>query len=98
MTQIDLQTIAASFDLPGRFIDGAPHGSGHINDTFAVRFDDGGNRIRYVLQRVNHEVFKDVPAVMENVDRATRHITASLERQGISDRLRRVMAMIPART
>jgi hypothetical protein len=98
VSQIDLQAIAASFDLPGRFIDGAPHGSGHINDTFAVRFDDGGNRVRYVLQRVNHEVFKDVPAVMENVDRATRHITASLERQGLSDRPRRVMALIPART
>ena len=98
MSQIDLQAIAASFDLPGRFIDGAPHGSGHINDTFAVRFDDGGNRVRYVLQRVNHEVFKDVPAVMENVDRATRHITASLEQQGLSDRPRRVMALIPART
>jgi aminoglycoside phosphotransferase (APT) family kinase protein len=97
VTQIDLQTIAASFDLPGRFIDGAPHGSGHINDTFAARFDDGGNRVRYVLQRVNHEVFKDVPAVMENVDRATRHITASLERQDISDRSRRAMALIPTR-
>jgi len=97
VTQIDLQMISSSFDLPGRFIGGAPHGSGHINDTFAVRFDDGGNRVRYVLQRVNHEVFKDVPAVMENVDRATRHITASLERQDISDRPRRAMALIATR-
>jgi len=91
----DLQAIAACFDLPGRFIDGASHGSGHINDTFAVRLVDGGHRARYVLQRVNHEVFKDVPAVMENVDRATRHITASLERQDIADRSRRAMALIP---
>ena len=97
MNQIDLQAIAACFDLPGCFIDGAPHGSGHINDTFAVRLDDGGNRVRYVLQRVNHEVFKDVPAVMENVDRATRHITAALERQGIADRSRRAMTLIPTR-
>ena len=95
MHQTDLQTIAACFDLPGRFIDGAPHGSGHINDTFAVRLDDNGHRVRYVLQRVNHEVFKDVPAVMENVDRATRHITASLERQDVADRSRRAMTLIP---
>jgi len=93
--QTDLQAIAARFDLPGRFIDGAPHGSGHINDTFAVRFDDKGHRVRYVLQRVNHEVFKDVPAVMENVDRATRHISASLERQEVADRSRRAMTLIP---
>jgi aminoglycoside phosphotransferase (APT) family kinase protein len=97
VNQIDLQAIAACFDLPGRFIDGAPHGSGHINDTFAVRLDDGGNRARYVLQRVNHEVFKDVPAVMENVDRATRHISASLERQDIADRSRRAMMLMPTR-
>ena len=64
---------------------------------FAVRLDDGGNRARYVLQRVNHEVFKDVPAVMENVDRATRHISASLERQDIADRSRRAMMLIPTR-
>jgi len=93
--QTDLQAIAACFVLPGRFIDGAPHGSGHINDTFAVRLDDNGHRVRYVLQRVNHEVFKDVPAVMENVDRATRHITASLERQDVADRSRRAMTLIP---
>jgi len=93
--QADLPAIAARFDLPGRFIDGAPHGSGHINDTFAVRFDDNGHRVRYVLQRVNNEVFKDVPAVMENVDRATRHISASLERQDVVDRSRRAMRLIP---
>jgi aminoglycoside phosphotransferase (APT) family kinase protein len=97
MNQPDLHTVASCFDLPGRFMSGAPHGSGHINDTFAVGFDDGGNRVRYVLQRVNHEVFKDVPAVMENVDRATRHITASLERQDVPDRSRRSMTLIPAR-
>ena len=97
MHQTDLQAIAACFDLPGRFIDGAPHGSGHINDTFAVRLDDNGHRVRYVFQRVNHEVFKDVPAVMENVDRATRHISASLERQKVADRSRRAMTLIPTR-
>ena len=56
------------------------------------RLDDGGNRVRYVLQRVNHEVFKDVPAVMENVDRVTRHINASLEARNVPDRSRRAEA------
>ena len=97
MNQIDLQTIAANFDIRGRFMDGRTHGSGHINDTFAVRFDDGGNRVRHVLQRVNRTVFKNVPALMENVDRATRHISASLERQDIPDRSRRAMTLIRTR-
>jgi aminoglycoside phosphotransferase (APT) family kinase protein len=97
VNQIDLQAIAANFDIRGRFMDGRMHGSGHINDTFAVRFDDGGNRVRHVLQRVNQTVFKNVPALMENVDRATRHISASLERQDIPDRSRRAMTLIRTR-
>ncbi len=97
MNQIDLQAIAASFDIRGRFMDGRMHGSGHINDTFAVRFDDGGNRVRHVLQRVNQTVFKNVPALMDNVARATHHISASLERQDISDRSRRAMTLIRTR-
>ena len=97
MSQIDLQAIAANFDIRGRFMDGRMHGSGHINDTFAVRFDDGGNRVRHVLQRVNQTVFTNVPALMENVDRATRHISASLERQDIPERSRRAMTLIRTR-
>ncbi len=95
--QSDVQAIATCFELSGRFIEAEPYGSGHINDTFAVRFDDGVNRIRYVLQRINHEVFEDIPAVMENFDRVTRHITASLERRDIPDRSRRVMTLVPTR-
>ena len=97
VNRIDLQAIAANFDIRGRFMDGRMHGSGHINDTFAVRFDDGGNRVRHVLQRVNQTVFTNVPALMENVDRATRHISASLERQDIPDRSRRGMTLIRTR-
>ena len=31
MNHVDLQAIAASFALRGSFLDGRPHGSGHIN-------------------------------------------------------------------
>ncbi len=95
MTRDDLHVIGASFGLRGRFFDGSPHGSGHINDTYAVRFDDRGNQVRYILQRVNRAVFKDVPAVMENVDRVTRHIRASLEERDVPDRSRRAMNLLP---
>ena len=95
MNQSDVLAIAACFEIPGRPVDATPHGSGHINDTFVVCFDEGGVPVRHVLQRINHQVFKDVPAVMENFERATRHITASLEGRGIPDRSRRAMTLIP---
>ena len=97
MNTPDLETIGASFGLPGRFVDGSPYGSGHINDTYILRFCDGGGEVRYILQRVNQAVFKDVPAVMENVDRVTCHIRAALEEREVPDRSRRAMNLLPTR-
>ena len=36
-----------------------PYGSGHINDTYCAVFDQGGARVRYILQRINHNIFKN---------------------------------------
>lgn len=97
MNPTALQTVGAAFNLRGRFVDGSPYGSGHINDTYTVRYDSDGRRVRYILQRVNRGVFKDVPAVMENVDRVTRHLRASMERSAVPDRSRRAMNLLPTR-
>ena len=97
MNTPDLETIGAMFGLPGRFVDASPYGSGHINDTYVLRYSVGGGDVRYILQRVNQAVFKDVPAVMENVDRVTRHIRAVLEERDVPDRSRRAMKLLPTR-
>ena len=97
MTQTDLQAVGAAFNLRGRFVGGSPYGSGHINDTYAVRYDSEGRQVRYVLQRVNRKVFRDVPAVMENVERVTSHLRATLEKAAVPDRSRRAMNLLPTR-
>lgn len=53
----------AQFNFKGEYISHKPFGSGHINDTFCVQFTD----IKYILQRINHEVFKNPEKVMENI-------------------------------
>jgi aminoglycoside phosphotransferase (APT) family kinase protein len=69
--------ILRQFPLAGRLLSAAPYGSGHINDTFAAHFDAGGAAPkRYVVQRINHRIFKNVPALMENVQRVTAHLAA----------------------
>jgi hypothetical protein len=90
----DIGAISAQFRILGQFIDGAPYGSGHINDTYAVIFDQGGTQVRYILQRINHLIFKNPPALMENIARVTRHI-ASVNRNR-SDASRRSLTVIPA--
>lgn len=46
---------------------------GYINDTFLV-FEAGSPR--YILQRVNHKVFKNISGVMNNIKHALRYLDA----------------------
>ena len=48
-------------------------GGGNVNDTFLVTCVDGAPR-RFVLQRINTEVFRDVGAVIDNICLVTRHV------------------------
>ncbi len=92
-----LEAVAALFRIEGRFVDAAPYGSGHINDTFSMVFSEPGSSIRYIFQRINNVVFRDPPALMENVDRVTRHVRGKLAAEGKNDIDRRTLTVIPAR-
>src|SRR5690606_34751850 len=70
-----LASVASEFDIEGSVVTVAAFGSGHINDTFRVVTDEPGSA-HYLLQRVNHHVFKDVAAVMDNIERVTNHLKA----------------------
>lgn len=65
-----------------------PFGSGHINDTYAVYMSvPGGDELRYVIQRINTDVFKDPHAVMENIFGVTEYLRRRImERGGDADR------------
>ena len=47
-----------------------PLGIGHINDTFVATAAAG----RFLLQRINESVFKDIDLLMDNVARVTEHL------------------------
>ena len=55
---------------------------GHINDTFVVEYDVAGNVDKYLLQWINHNVFKNPVAVMENVVGVTEHIKKKIAEAG----------------
>jgi hypothetical protein len=93
--QHDVKAVAGQFQILGEFLEAAPYGKGHINDTYLAVFNQGGTLVRYILQRINHNVFKTPPALMENVVRVTRHIHAKLVEQGTIDISRRVLTVIP---
>jgi aminoglycoside phosphotransferase (APT) family kinase protein len=96
-THHDIRNLARHFALPGDYVTHAPCGRGHINDTYEVRFNQAGTSVRYIIQRINHEVFRQPADVMSNIDRVTRHIAKKLEAIGRHDVYRRVLSVIPTR-
>ncbi len=66
----------ANFDLRGVVLDAEPWGSGHINNTFRLTVDQSGLAVHYILQGINRNVFPNVPKLMENIQRVTRHLAA----------------------
>ncbi len=81
----------------GRFIEGTPYGFGHINDTYAVYFKKhDGNTHRYILQRINHDVFKDPEGLMENIIKVTGHLRERIIETG-GDPDRETLNLIPSK-
>lgn len=58
-----MKEVLLGFDL-GEVLSCEPYGCGHINTTFAVTVRGGK---RYILQKINTAVFRDVDALMENI-------------------------------
>ena len=62
--------LAANFRLDGHPVRYEPLGEGHINSTYLL-VDDRGSR--YAFQKINDSIFKDVPALMENIRLVTEY-------------------------
>lgn len=83
------------FAIEGRFSGAQAYGTGHINDTFRAVFEDAGRHVPFLAQRINRSIFRDVPALMENIGRVTEHLWAQIAEE--PDALRRTLTLIPAR-
>jgi hypothetical protein len=93
----DLKAITAAFDLAGSFVDAQPYGSGHINDTYLVRLQQDGAVTPWIFQRINHRIFKNVPALMENIQRVTEHLRRRLLEIPGSNPDRETLTIVPTR-
>ncbi|MCQ2159198.1 MAG: aminoglycoside phosphotransferase family protein [Bacteroidales bacterium] len=82
--------IARQFAIKGEISEVKPLGEGFINDTFKV-YTKGNEAPQYILQRKNHIVFPDVPAMMDNIYRVTEHI-----RTKVADKERGTLTIVKA--
>lgn len=74
------------FPLDGCAVSCERYGCGHINVTYLVVTDTGH---RYILQKINDSIFKDVPGLMNNIASVTEFL-----RQSQKDP-RRVLTLVP---
>lgn len=77
-----LKKIYDTFVSSGQFLSATPYGSGHINDTYLVKVDED---VEYILQRINGNVFKNIPKLVQNKELVCGHIRNRLIRHKVSD-------------
>lgn len=93
----ELIRIAEQFEIEGELESIDAHGNGHINDTFLLTCRVAPERVRkYILQRMNHEVFKDPDGLMENVMGVTSFLQKKIRENG-GDSEREALNVIPLR-
>jgi hypothetical protein len=51
-------------------------GEGHIHDTYLV--ETKSHNPDYILQKINHNVFRNIPGMMQNIEAVTSHIRTKL--------------------
>jgi Ser/Thr protein kinase RdoA (MazF antagonist) len=78
-------------NIAGQFVDSQKvtqvqgFGNGNINDTFLVTVDDPGTE-KFILQRINTQVFRQPQLVMQNMCRLTQHIDDRLQKTPLDRR------------
>jgi Ser/Thr protein kinase RdoA (MazF antagonist) len=91
----DIPSLARNFQIFADFQSAEPYGAGHINDTYAATYNQGGKTVRYIHQRINPNIFKNAAGLMENIYRVTDHLRRKLADQ--PDVTRRTLTLVPAK-
>ena len=86
--------IAGQFCLEGTPSEVKALGDGFINDTYTVLLAD--SPVKYILQRKNTVIFKDIPGMMSNIKAVTEHLKRKIAAAG-GDPMRESLTVVPAK-
>lgn len=96
-TPFNFALILEQFSIKGSAGEVKPYGSGHIHDTFHVVNNDP-QYPDYLLQRINHVIFKDIPGLTENVQIVTQHLRKKLENVPGTEPDKEVLTVVLSKT
>jgi len=89
-----MKEIIAQFAIPNEVAEPRPLKIGFINDSFIVPAKHPGER-SYFLQRINHQIFRNVDGLQQNIHIVTQHIRKKLIAAGERDIERKVLELVP---
>lgn len=78
----NLNEVLEQFNFKGELLSCEKFGSGHINTTYLARYNDGGKEWKYVVQKVNPNVFKDIDRLMDNIFSVTSYLRKEIKKNG----------------
>ncbi len=96
MKNSHLITIAQQFAINGSIREIEAFGSGLINDTYRIRVE-GSPDNGFVLQKINHGIFKNVDALMENTRMVTDHLRRKIRENTENVGFQQVLKIIPTK-
>ncbi len=96
ITEELLHLVMEEFRFEGQYVGILSYGSGHINDTYSVYFQLEERALRYILQRINTNVFHDPVELMENVEGVTHYLHDAITEAG-GDPWRETLNLVPTR-
>lgn len=88
--------ILDQFEIKGDPVKIEPYGTGHINDTYRV-INSNTKYPDYLLQKINNQIFKDIPGLMDNIKRVTEHLRNKLAGIPGSEPEREALSLIPTK-
>ncbi len=91
---MEFSDILSNFAINGEFISCEPYGSGLINRTYVAVYNEGGKRVRYIVQRINTNLFKNVDGLMNNIKLVTEFNRAEIMKRG-GDPDRESLTLVP---
>ena len=89
-----VEEIARKFATEGSIGEVKSHRGGHINDSYHL-VNQAGDKPDYLLQRVNHYVFKDVDLLMRNMSIVTEYIEVIVGKEDPEHISRKALRIIP---
>ena len=94
---MEFSDILSNFAINGEFISCEPYGSGLINRTYVAVYNEGGRRVRYIVQRINTNLFKNVDGLMNNIKLVTEFNRAEIMKRG-GDPDRESLTLVPTKS